>query len=73
MEHSHGWGTAPTDFDPATTTLNEVVERRPETHAVLASLGLDSCCGGAKTLEAAARLHGIPLEELLRRLNEARG
>nr|MCU0616570.1 DUF542 domain-containing protein [Gemmatimonadaceae bacterium] len=35
---------------------------------VLARYGLDTCCGGARSLRAAAEHVGIPLEHLLREL-----
>lgn len=49
-------------------TLNELVTRRPETQPVLTGHGMDSCCGGAKTLAEAAQAHGISLTELLKEL-----
>lgn len=61
---------SPFTFD-STTTLNELVERRPETHRVLSAHGLDTCCGGALPLEEAARRHGIALPDLLQELRDA--
>lgn len=49
-------------------TLNELVTRQPQTHAVLSGHGMDTCCGGAKTLAEAATAHGISLDELLKEL-----
>jgi iron-sulfur cluster repair protein YtfE (RIC family) len=51
--------------------LNEVVRRFPQTVRVFHRFGLDTCCGGAKPIEEAARLHGLELEELLGELNRA--
>ncbi|HMS01573.1 MAG TPA: DUF542 domain-containing protein [Gemmatimonadaceae bacterium] len=39
--------------------------------AVMARYGLDTCCGGARTLRAAAEHAGVPLEQLLRELGIA--
>lgn len=44
---------------PTDATLGSVVAKRPEAAAVLEGLGLDYCCGGAKTLAEACREHGL--------------
>lgn len=49
-------------------TLNELVTRKPATQPALAAHGMDTCCGGAKTLAEAAEAHGVPLAELLAEL-----
>lgn len=52
----------------ADLTLNEIVTRWPATHAIFTEHGMDTCCGGAKTLREAATRHGVHLEMLLARL-----
>ncbi|MEX2529954.1 MAG: DUF542 domain-containing protein [Gemmatimonadota bacterium] len=51
-------------------TLNEIVARRPEAMPVLSEFGLDTCCGGARTLREVTHRHGIDPGEVLRRLEE---
>ncbi|MFC0594945.1 DUF542 domain-containing protein [Thermus composti] len=50
------------------TTVNEVLRRYPEAVECLTGLGLDTCCGGAEPLEAAARQAGRDPEEVLKAL-----
>ena len=52
-------------------TVNELVRHRPETLAVLAAAGIDTCCGGGESLERAAAGAGLDLRELLGRLEAA--
>ncbi len=52
-------------------TVGEVVERAPGTDKVFARYGIDLCCGGSKTVEFAARAHGVDLQRLLTELREA--
>ena len=52
-------------------TINDVIKDYPSTLAVFNTFGIDSCCGGARTLEQAAREGGIDLDALLKALNEA--
>ncbi len=52
-------------------TVGEIVERAPATGAVFARHGIDLCCGGTKTVEFAARAHGVELPRLLTELREA--
>jgi hypothetical protein len=53
------------------TTVAEVVRRHPATARVFGAHGLDLCCGGGKTLEFAARAHGLDLDRLLEELQTA--
>lgn len=48
-----------------TWTVNQVVVHYPETLSTLDALGIDSCCGGAATVQEAARTAGVPAETLL--------
>ena len=56
--------TDETGIDP-TLTVNDVIARNPETLGIFKAFGVDACCGGAKTVEEAARRHGIDLDALL--------
>jgi hypothetical protein len=47
------------------TTLRDVAARGPAFEAVLGKYGMDSCCGGPKTLGFAANAHRVELGELL--------
>lgn len=49
-------------------TVNQTIQRHPTTARVFNSFGVDSCCGGGATLDAAARDAGVSPEELLREL-----
>ena len=53
------------------STLAEVSAAWPETAPVLGRHGFDLCCGGPKTLEFAARAHGVELQALLAELHES--
>lgn len=54
-------------------TVGQIVERHPATAGVFGAHGLDLCCGGGKTLEFAARAHGVDLDQLLQELQAAAG
>ncbi len=54
-------------------TVNEVVHRYPATLAVFGAAGIDTCCGGAETLDRAAECAGLTWDELVRRLQAAEG
>ena len=49
----------------AEDTLNRIVARYPGALPVLQGFGLDTCCGGALPLQAAAQHHGLDLAELM--------
>lgn len=44
---------------PITPTINDLVHDHPELIEVFARFGLDTCCGGARTIDDAARAHGL--------------
>ncbi|MCU0457469.1 MAG: iron-sulfur cluster repair di-iron protein [Bacteroidales bacterium] len=48
--------------------LGNIVARDFRAASVLSSAGLDFCCGGSKTLDAACREKGIRTEEILEKL-----
>jgi iron-sulfur cluster repair protein YtfE (RIC family) len=47
------------------STVNDVIARFPETVSVFNAFGIDSCCGGAASLEEASRRDGVNLAALL--------
>lgn len=49
-------------------TINSITHRYPDTIAIFSDYGIDSCCGGEKTLEDVARRHALPLDEIVARL-----
>lgn len=53
------------------TPVGDVFERHPSTGKVLASYGLDLCCGGPKTLAEAAAAHHLDLSKLIHELTAA--
>lgn len=52
-------------------TINEVIKRYPDTMRVFHKYNVDSCCGGAESIEKSVAAGGINLEKLIRELNEA--
>jgi len=52
-------------------TINDVIKAHPSTLGVFNSFGVDSCCGGARTLEDTAKEGAIDLDYFLKTLNEA--
>ena len=54
--------SAPLD---ATSTINDLVARHPHSLPVLSELGIDTCCGGAKSLSDAAAAVGLATESLI--------
>ena len=55
----------------AAWTVNEIVQRHPEAVSVLLSFGIDTCCGGALSLEEAARRHGVVPQTVLQAIEAA--
>lgn len=51
--------------------VNDCIKIYPKTIGIFTQFHIDSCCGGAVSIEAAARRDGAPLEELMAALNEA--
>ena len=49
-------------------TINSITHSYPDTIAVFADYGIDSCCGGEKSLEEVTRRHGLPLDEIVGKL-----
>ena len=63
---------APPDarLDPA-LTINEVLARHPHTAVVFNAFGIDTCCGGGRSLAEAAQDDGVKVEVLLSALRDA--
>ncbi|HRJ77189.1 MAG: hypothetical protein HPKKFMNG_01272 [Planctomycetes bacterium] len=57
-------------LDPG-LTVAEAARRYPVTVPVFSELHLDACCGGADTIANAVEHHGLKLEEVMLRLNQA--
>ncbi len=53
------------------TVVNDCIKQFPKTIGVFTRYHIDSCCGGAVSIEEAARRDGAPLEELMAALKEA--
>lgn len=51
--------------------VNDCIRLYPNTIGVFTNFNIDSCCGGAVSIEDAAKRDGAALDELLRALNEA--
>jgi regulator of cell morphogenesis and NO signaling len=57
-------------FDPA-LTINEIVASHPEAIPVFNRFGVDTCCGGGVTVDAAARRDGIDAAAVFAALTDA--
>ena len=54
-----------------TATVHDLVQRHPATRAVFERFGVDTCCGGAVSAEAAARRDGLDPDLLCTELRAA--
>ena len=63
IENTKSWNSA--------STVNEVVLLHPLTLEVFRSFGIDTCCGGARSLQQAADRAGIQLDILETALGKA--
>lgn len=59
------------DTQPIDTavTVNEILVQHPTAVSVFNAFGIDACCGGDATLEAAARRDGANIDALLAALD----
>ena len=57
----------------ADMTINEVVQKYSASMKVFNQHNVDSCCGGAQSIKAAAELSRANLDKLLADLNAAAG
>ncbi len=51
--------------------VNDCIKLYPNTIGIFTKFNIDSCCGGAASIEDAARRDGAELETLLKDLNQA--
>ncbi|MEK6759891.1 MAG: DUF542 domain-containing protein [Deltaproteobacteria bacterium] len=51
--------------------VNDCIRMYPKTIGVFTRFKIDSCCGGAVSIEKAALRDGAPLDELIEALSEA--
>ncbi len=51
--------------------VNDCIKLYPKTIGVFTRFNIDSCCGGAVSIEAAAKRDKAALDALLKALNEA--
>lgn len=58
-------------IDGSTVTVNDAIRLYPQTVAVFNAFGIDSCCGGAETIRAAALRDGADPDALELSLNQA--
>jgi len=51
--------------------VNDCIRLYPKTIGIFTQFHIDSCCGGAVSIEIAAKRDNAPLDALLKALNEA--
>jgi regulator of cell morphogenesis and NO signaling len=58
------------EIDPG-MSVNDAIREHPSTIAVFNQLGIDACCGGAASIDEAARRDGVDVAVLLAALRDA--
>ena len=61
-------GTPPLDL---CLTINEIVDRHPETIEIFNRFGLDTCCGGGVSVAEAARRDGVDVTAVVAELRRS--
>lgn len=56
-----------------TMIVNDAIKQHPKTIGVFNEFHIDSCCGGAVSIEDAAKRDKANLDALMKRLNEVAG
>lgn len=54
-----------------TSTVDQTIAAHPDTAAVFAAFGIDGCCGGALSVEEAAKREGVDAARLCAALEVA--
>lgn len=57
----------------AELTVNETIQRYPDTLAVFTAFGIDTCCGGAVRISDVVKRHGIDPKQLFAEMTRAIG
>ena len=52
-------------------TVGDLATRRPASIGVLIDHGIDFCCGGGRSLEAACKRSGVSVDEVLEQVDRA--
>lgn len=50
--------------------INDVIKKYPKTITVFSKFKVDSCCGGASSIEKTAAMSGVDINPLLKELNK---
>ncbi len=50
--------------------INDVIKKYPKTITVFSKFKVDSCCGGAASIEKTAGMSGVDINPLLKELNK---
>ncbi len=51
--------------------INDVIKKFPKTITVFSKFKVDSCCGGAASIENTAKVSGVDVGPLMQALNKA--
>lgn len=54
-------------------TINDVINKYPETMKVFSQFKVDSCCGGGQSIATTAAVSSTNIPELIKALNKAIG
>lgn len=51
-------------------SVNQIIKLYPKSIGVFSKFNIDSCCGGAETLEKAAKNAGVSIDDIIKAINE---